>query len=345
MQFIKPDINIDFIGKRRAAYVVSAALILLAIVTLVWHRGPRYGIDFAGGTVIQVQFKGAVAIDAVKEGLAEAGLGQATVQRFGQVDDNEYLIRSDLADNPDQLSERLVEALGRHTGAAAEVQRVEMVGPQVGKDLQKKALQAIFYSLLFIAIYISGRFEQRWTIAAVIAAALIGAVYGLSLLNVSMVWLILAGVAVTLALFWFLRLRYAMGAIVALIHDVGITVGVFSLLEKEFTLPIIAALLTIIGYSLNDTIIVFDRIRENIRHHPRRLLDETINRSINETLSRTILTSGTTLIVVLALTLLGGGIIHDFALALLIGILVGTYSSIFIASPILLLWQGRARRI
>ena len=345
MQFIKPDINIDFIGKRRAAYVVSAALILLAIVTLVWHRGPRYGIDFAGGTVIQVQFKGAVAIDAVKEGLAEAGLGQATVQRFGQVDDNEYLIRSDLADNPDQLSERLVAALGRHTGAAAEVQRVEMVGPQVGKDLQKKALQAIFYSLLFIAIYISGRFEQRWTIAAVIAAALIGAVYGLSLLNVSMVWLILAGVSVTLALFWFLRLRYAMGAIVALIHDVGITVGVFSLLEKEFTLPIIAALLTIIGYSLNDTIIVFDRIRENIRHHPRRLLDETINRSINETMSRTILTSGTTLIVVLALTLLGGGIIHDFALALLIGILVGTYSSIFVASPILLLWQGRARRI
>ena len=344
MQFIKPDINIDFIGKRRAAYVVSAALILLTVVTLVWHRGPRYGIDFAGGTVIQVQFKGAVAIDAVKEGLAEAGLGQATVQRFGQVDDNEYLIRSDLADNPDQLSEQLVEALGRHTGAAAEVQRVEMVGPQVGKDLQKKALQAIFYSLLFIAIYISGRFEQRWTIAAVIAAALIGAVYGLSLLNVSMVWLILAGVAVTLALFWFLRLRYAMGAIVALIHDVGITVGVFSLLEKEFTLPIIAALLTIIGYSLNDTIIVFDRIRENIRHHPRRLLDETINRSINETLSRTILTSGTTLIVVVALTLLGGGIIHDFALALLIGILVGTYSSIFVASPILLLWQGRARR-
>jgi preprotein translocase subunit SecF len=151
-------------------------------------------------------------------------------------------------------------------------------------------------------------------------------------------------VAVTLALFWFLRLRYAMGAIVALIHDVGITVGVFSLLEKEFTLPIIAALLTIIGYSLNDTIIVFDRIRENIRNHPRRLLDETVNRSINETLSRTILTSGTTLIVVLALALLGGGIIHDFALALLIGILVGTYSSIYVASPILLLWQGRTRR-
>ncbi|MDD2605342.1 MAG: protein translocase subunit SecF [Desulfobacterales bacterium] len=344
MQFIKPGINIDFIGKRRAAYVVSALLILLSIVTLIWHRGPRYGIDFVGGTVIQVKFQSAVDIDTIKQAIAEAGLGQATVQRFGQVDDNEYLIRSDMADNPDQLSERVAEILAQRTATAAEIQRLEMVGPQVGKDLQKKALQAIFYSLLFIAIYISGRFEQRWTIAAVIAAALIGAVYGLSLLNLSMAWLILAGVVVTLALFWFLQLRYAMGAIVALIHDVGITVGVFSLLDKEFTLPIIAALLTIIGYSLNDTIIVFDRIRENIRNHPRRLLDETVNRSINETLSRTILTSGTTLIVVLALALLGGGIIHDFALALLIGILVGTYSSIYIASPILLLWQGRTRR-
>jgi preprotein translocase subunit SecF len=344
MQFIKPGINIDFIGKRRAAYVVSALLILLSIVTLIWHRGPRYGIDFVGGTVIQVKFQSAVDIDTIKQAIAEAGLGQATVQRFGQVDDNEYLIRSDMADNPDQLSERVAEILAQRTATAAEIQRLEMVGPQVGKDLQKKALQAIFYSLLFIAIYISGRFEQRWTIAAVIAAALIGAVYGLSLLNLSMAWLILAGVVVTLALFWFLQLRYAMGAIVALIHDVGITVGVFSLLDKEFTLPIIAALLTIIGYSLNDTIIVFDRIRENIRNHPRRLLDETVNRSINETLSRTILTSGTTLIVVLALALLGGGIIHDFALALLIGILVGTYSSIYVASPILLLWQGRTRR-
>ncbi|HDI59429.1 MAG TPA: protein translocase subunit SecF [Desulfobacteraceae bacterium] len=344
MQFIKPDINIDFIGKRRAAYVVSAALIVLTVVTLIWHRGPRYGIDFAGGTVIQVQFKDTVDIEAVKQGLAEGGLGQAMVQRFGPVEDNEYLIRSDLADNPDALSDQLVETLSRRTGVPVEVQRIEMVGPQVGKDLQKKALQAIFYALLFIAIYISGRFEQRWTIAAVIAAALIGAVYGLSLLNLSMAWLIFAGVVVTLVLFWFLQLRYAMGAIVALIHDVGITVGVFSLMGKEFTLPIIAALLTIIGYSLNDTIIVFDRIRENIRHHPRRRLEETVNRSINETLSRTILTSGTTLIVVLALTLLGGGIIHDFAFALLIGILVGTYSSVFVASPLLLLWQGRARR-
>ena len=344
MQFIKPDINIDFIGKRRLAYGFSALLLLMTIVTLIWHQGPRYGIDFVGGTVIQLKFDSPVGLDAVKRGLADAGLSQSSVQRFGERKDNEYLIRSDNAENHDDLSRQLAQTMSQSAGAAAEVQRIEMVGPQVGKDLQHKALFAIFYSMLFISIYISGRFEQRWTIAALIAGALIGAVYGLALFDVSIAMLIFAGLVVTLLLFWYLELRYAMGAIVALIHDVGITVGVFSLMDKEFTLPIIAALLTIIGYSLNDTIIVFDRIRENLRKYPRNPLETTVNRSINETLSRTILTSGTTLVVVLALFLLGGGIIHDFAFALLVGILVGTYSSIYVASPILLLWQGRIRR-
>ena len=153
--------------------------------------------------------------------------------------------------------------------------------------------------------------------------------------------LMAAALVVTLILFYVLNLKYAMGAIVALLHDVTITVGFFSFFDKEFTLPIIAALLTIIGYSLNDTIIVFDRIRENLRKYHKLPLAETINKSINETLSRTILTSSTTLIVVIALFLLGGGIIHDFAFALLIGVCVGTYSSIFVASPILLAWQKR----
>ena len=148
---------------------------------------------------------------------------------------------------------------------------------------------------------------------------------------------------VTLVLFWFLELRYAMGAIVALIHDVTITVGLFSLFGKEFTLPIVAALLTIIGYSLNDTIIVFDRIRENLRKHHKQRLDFILNISINETLGRTILTSLTTLIVLLTLFLLGGGIIHDFAFAMIVGVLVGTYSSIFVASPILLAWQNKKK--
>ena len=152
--------------------------------------------------------------------------------------------------------------------------------------------------------------------------------------------LIAAALIITLVLFWFLELKYAMGAIAALIHDVTITVGIFSIFGKEFTLPIIAALLTIIGYSLNDTIIVFDRIRENLRKHHRSPLDFIINRSVNETLSRTLLTSGTTLLVLVALFLLGGGIIHDFAFAMIVGVVVGTYSSIYVASPILLAWRA-----
>jgi preprotein translocase subunit SecF len=146
---------------------------------------------------------------------------------------------------------------------------------------------------------------------------------------------------ITLVLFWFLKLKYAMGAIVALIHDVTITVGIFSLFEKEFTLPIIAALLTIIGYSLNDTIIVFDRIRENLKKHHRKPMEFVLNRSVNETLSRTLLTSLTTLVVVLCLLVLGGGMIHDFAFAITIGVIIGTYSSVYVASPILLAWQQR----
>ena len=344
MQFIKPDININFIGKRRLAYTISAILILITVISLVWHGGPRYGIDFAGGLLIQVRFEHSVEMDRIRQGLADAGLSQAAVQHFGEKEGTEYLIRSDATERDDGFDRRLAEALGQATGAAAEVQRVEMVGPQVGRALQHKALFAIFYSMLFISVYISGRFEQRWMISALIGAALIGSVYLLSLFDLSIAALILAGLVVTLLLFWFLELRYAMGAIVALIHDVGITVGIFSLMGKDFTLPIIAALLTIIGYSLNDTIIVFDRIRENLRKHPRNPLDANVNRSINETLSRTILTSGTTLVVVAALFILGGGIIHDFAFALLVGVTVGTYSSIYVASPILLLWQGRARR-
>ena len=189
-----------------------------------------------------------------------------------------------------------------------------------------------------------GRFEFKWIVSGIMAAALIGAVYVLNLLNVSIPWLIVGALIVTLVLFWFLELKYAMGAIVALIHDVTITVGLFSIFDKEFTLAIIAALLTIIGYSLNDTIIVFDRIRENLRKYHKNPLEVILNRSVNETLSRTLLTSLTTLFVVVTLFVLGGGIIHDFAFALIIGVIVGTYSSIFVASPILLAWQGRQPR-
>lgn len=345
MQFVKPDININFVGKRKIAFSISLAMILISIASLVIHGGPKYGIDFAGGTLVQVKFNGPVSVKNIKTGLATIDLEKSSVQGFGEHIENEYLIRTDRSvETSGGFSSEVQQALESSTGKSVTVRRVEMVGPQVGKDLREKALFAMFYALLFIAIYISGRFELKWLLSGVIAGILMGAVYVLSIFNVSVPYLIAAAILVSLALFWFLGLKYAMGATVALIHDVTITVGMFSIFNKEFTLPIIAALLTIIGYSLNDTIIVFDRIRENLRKYHKNPLEVTINRSVNETLSRTILTSLTTLVVVVALFVLGGGIIHDFAFALLVGIIVGTYSSIYVASPIILAWQVRGKK-
>jgi preprotein translocase subunit SecF len=345
MQFVKPDININFVGKRKIAFSVSLAMILISIASLAIHGGPKYGIDFAGGSLVQVKFNEPVSVNMIKSGLAAIDLGKSSVQGFGEQSENEYLIRTDSSvETSGGFSLTVQQALESSTGKGVTVRRVEMVGPQVGKDLREKALFAMFYALLFIAIYISGRFELKWLLSGVIAGVLMGAVYFLSIFNVSVPYLIAAALLVSLALFWFLGLKYAMGATVALIHDVTITVGIFSIFNKEFTLPIIAALLTIIGYSLNDTIIVFDRIRENLRKYHKNPLEVIINRSVNETLSRTLLTSGTTLVVVVALFVLGGGIIHDFAFALLVGIVVGTYSSIYVASPILLAWKVRGKK-
>jgi preprotein translocase subunit SecF len=344
MQFIKPGINIDFIGRRKIAFTLSLAMILITIASLLFHGGPLLGVDFAGGTVIQVKFDSAVSIADVKSALKSIEIGTSSVQEFGAAKENEYLIHADnSATITEDISQNIEQALQQTTGQKAEIRRVDMVGPQVGRDLREKALLAMFFALLFITIYISGRFELKWMLSGVMAGALMLAVYVLTIFNVSIPFLMAAAVIVTLILFWFLELKYAMGAIVALIHDVTITVGIFSILDKEFTLPIIAALLTIIGYSLNDTIIVFDRIRENMRKHHKQPLDIILNTSINETLGRTILTSLTTLVVLITLFVLGGGIIHDFAFAMIIGVLVGTYSSIFVASPILLAWQNRKK--
>ncbi len=344
MQFIKPDVNINFVGKRKIAFTISLLMILISIVSLVVHKGPRYGIDFAGGTLVQVKFASPVPIDRIKSGLAEMDMAASAVQQFGPATDHEFLIRTDATNTAmEGLGDKIEVALKTATGVAVETRRVEMVGPQVGKDLREKALFAMFYALLFITVYISGRFELKWGKSAIVAGAIMGAVYLLSLFKVSVPFLMLAALIVSLIIFWFFEFKYAMGAIVALIHDVVITVGVFSIFGKEFTLPIVAALLTIIGYSLNDTIIVFDRIRENLRKYHKESLMTILNRSVNETLSRTILTSGTTLIVVVALFALGGGIIHDFSFALLVGVVVGTYSSIYVASPILLAWQARRK--
>jgi preprotein translocase subunit SecF len=219
----------------------------------------------------------------------------------------------------------------------------ESVGPQVGEDLRKDALGAIFAALLLITAYIAGRFQNQWPVGIGLAA--FGVLYAwIAVTNFSEITLlisIIAALGLTLLVSIILGLKYPLGATVALIHDVVITVGILSVTGKPFTLSIVAALLTIIGYSLNDTIVVYDRIRENVNKAGRAKLSEVVNRSINETLSRTVLTSGTTLMVLLSLYFLGGSTLQDFAFAMIIGVLVGTYSSIYIASPIVLLWPEK----
>ncbi|MCG8471395.1 MAG: protein translocase subunit SecF [Desulfobacterales bacterium] len=345
MQFIK-ETNINFVGIKKVAFAVSFALIAISIISLIVHKGPRYGVDFSGGSAVQIKFEGPVTINAVKKGLKPAGLAGASVQRFGNKSDNEFQIRSKKTFASDSnFGSKVKSAMLDATGVTVRDLSLDMVGPQVSKDLRQKALLAMFYALLFIIIYISGRFELKWGLSGILAAILGGAVYGVTQLqNIAIVSsgmpiLIITALVISIFFCWKLELKYAMGAIVALLHDVTLTVGIFSILGIEFTLPIVAALLTIIGYSLNDTIIVFDRIRENSKKYAKKDLDFIINRSVNETLSRTILTSITTLVVVVALYVLGGGVIHDFAFAMIIGVLTGTYSSIYVASPILLAWQ------
>jgi len=344
MRFIKPNTNIDFIGKKAIAFSVSLALIVITIVFLAVQGGPKAGIDFTGGTLIQVKFSGPADAQTIRSALAGIDMANASVQPFGETEDNEYLIRtiesdSDLNDHTQMLS----EALSAATGLDTEIRRSEMVGPTVGQELREKAAMAIFFALLFITIYISGRFESKWLSSGIMVAALIFVVYIFSAFSVSVPVLIVAALVAAIVLFWLLNLKYSMGAIVALLHDIIITIGIFSLLGGEFTLSIVAALLTIVGYSLNDTIIVYDRIRENLRIQRKNSFHDIINSAINNTLSRTILTSGTTMIVLLALFIWGGATIHDFALTMIIGVLVGTYSSIYVASPILLAWEKKSK--
>jgi len=296
MEIIKPGINIDLVGKMKIAFAASLFAIIVSVASLIFHGGPNLGIDFAGGTLVQIKFSQETSADKIRDALQVIGLGNSIIQRFGYHDNNEFLIKTEKSSSALKgLTSKIEETLNAsYNKDEFEIRRVEVVGPKVGKDLREKGMLAMLYAVIGILIYVTWRFE----------------------------------------------LRYAVGAIIALLHDVLITVGVFSLMGKEFTLPIIAALLTIIGYSLNDTIVVYDRIRENIKGARKKSLKDIVNSSINQVLSRTVLTSATTLLVVLALFILGGAVIHDFAFALLVGILIGTYSSVFIASPTVLVWES-----
>jgi preprotein translocase subunit SecF len=280
------DTKIDFMRHRMPAVGVSAALILLALGSIVF-RGLNLGIDFTGGLLLEVGYEQAADMGRIRDTLDQAGFGDATVQRFGTPKD--VLIRLAPQDEEEagaRISDQAFAALNQAAGDTAELRRVEFVGPQVGEELTEDGGLAILYSLIGILIYVALRFEYR----------------------------------------------FALGAVIALIHDVILTVGLFSLLQIPFDLPVLAAVLAVIGYSLNDTIVIFDRVRENFRKIRKGTVVEIVNTSVNETMARTIITSGTTLLVLLALFFLGGEIIQGFALALIAGVVVGTYSTIYVAS-------------
>ncbi len=288
MRFFEKTTSINFLGKRRLAFAMSALLIVIAIGSFL-TRGLNLGIDFTGGTVIEVGYPQAADLDTIRSALQDAGFQDAVVQHFGTSRD--VLIRVAPRENlaSAQISDQVIQALQVKT-PNVEKRRVEFVGPQVGEHLALQGSLAMLYALFGILVYVAFRFEKR----------------------------------------------FALGAVAALVHDVIITVGVFALFQVEFDLTVLAAILAVIGYSLNDTIVVFDRIRENFVRIRKGSTVDNMNASINQTLSRTLMTSGTTLIVVVCLYVLGGETISGFALALLVGIGVGTYSSIYIASALAL---------
>ncbi|MCE5280469.1 MAG: protein translocase subunit SecF [Deltaproteobacteria bacterium] len=292
MEIIKTSTNFNFVGWMKSAVMLSVAIIVLGIASLIWHGGPNYGIDFAGGSLIQIKFKAEPNADKIRAALKPMGFEGSIIQQFGP---NEVIVRTaESGADPKGLTARIEEAMTAAFGKEAyEVRRIEVVGPKVGADLTRKAILAIVFSWIGILIYVGVRFE----------------------------------------------FRYALGGIIALVHDVMITITFLSLFDKEFDLNIVAALLTIIGYSINDTIVIFDRIRENARKNIKMSLNEIINLSVNQTLSRTILTSFTVLMVLLVLFFFGGAVIHDFTFALLVGTVAGIYSTVFIASPIVLLFE------
>ena len=292
MQFLnfKDGQFIDFLGFKRLAAIISGILILAGVASIVAHNGLKYGIDFRGGTNVQIQFSTPPNLDQLRNFFAQNRMKNVVLQTFGDLADHEILLGLPI-NSPLGTGEHLTSELRKilePQHPKLEIRRIETIGPKVGDELKISAVKAILIALGLVLLYITIRFQ------------------------------------------W----RQGVSAIVALLHDVIVVVGMFSILDKEFSLTVVAALLTVVGYSLNDTIVVFDRIRENQGKYRKKSFEETINLSITETLSRTLITSGTTLFVVLSLFLLGGEIIHDFAFALLVGVLIGTYSSIYVASTV-----------
>ncbi len=305
MELIRPGTDIDFLRYSKIAAVFSSLLVLIGLATFFVRGGLTYGVDFAGGTIVHVKFSDPPTIAEVRQVLSATAIQDLSVQDFGLSGD-EFLIRmaepeTDIGTDEDQTSPsvQVQDTLKEYYGERLlPVQRVETVGPKVGRNLRTRGILSVLFAALVMGTYIAFRFQ----------------------------------------------LSFGVGAAVALFHDVLITATALLLMDVEFDLPIVAAFLTVIGYSVNDTVVVCDRIRENQRKMRRETLATIIQRSINEMLSRTLITSGTTLMVLLALYFLGGSVINGFAFVLLVGFTIGTYSSIYVASPIVLLWSGEGRR-
>ncbi|HUF41018.1 MAG TPA: protein translocase subunit SecF [Verrucomicrobiae bacterium] len=307
MELIKPGTKIPFTRYRKVALVLSSAANLMVLAFL-FIQGPRLGVDFAGGTLVQLRFAERTASQDIRQALDTVQLGGSVIQDFGQEGANEYLIRVekvglDIATLNEQIKTTLTDRFGADR---FEVRRVEYVGPKVGEDLRFRGTMSVIAATIMMGVYIWIRFGSAF-----------GARFGLN---------------------------FAIGAVIALVHDLLITVGALMLANYEFDLTVVAALLTVVGFSVNDTVVICDRIRENLRKIRRESLENIVNTSINETLSRTILTTGTALMVLLALYILGGPVIRPFAFALLVGFVSGVYSTIFIASPVILMWGGSLRR-
>ena len=277
----------DILKFSRLFIILSLTFVLISWgLTVI--KGMSFGIDFAGGTVVQVQYEKAAPLKQIREILSTSKFNKASIQEFGSLE--EIIIKIPTASH--DLNQDIgddIRGILQNT-PAHEIRRVDIVGPKVGNELRVKGVYALAVALIGIFLYVSFRFE------------------------------------------W----RFALAAIFALVHDISLVIGVIVLVKVDVNLDILAGLLTILGYSLNDTIVVFDRIRENVAKYPKREMSSVINLSINESLSRTILTSLTTFLVVLALFIFGGDIIHDFSFAMLIGLIIGTYSSVFVASPVVM---------
>lgn len=300
MELIKPDTLIEFIGRMKSAVLLSIVLIVISFVSLIYHKGPNWGVEFIGGTEIQLKLKNSINTSMLRNLLDKSGFSPEFIQQFGLSGDNEYIINfsPDVVDfeKIQEFQQRLEVIIKENPELeGARVLRIDYIGPKVGKELIRKAVFSIVLGWIGILLYLMIRFE----------------------------------------------ISFALGAVVAIVHDIIITLGAISILDKEFTLAIVAGLLAVIGYSVNDTIVVFDRIRENVKRAKDRGYKKVVNLSINQTLSRTILTSVTVFLVLIPLFVFGGSVIHDFAYTLIVGFVAGTYSSIFIASAFIIYWRYR----